>query len=107
MSGKVLIYSKCFVIWRDHFQNPVGGRLYVIPKAGQSTHQNKSQTPLSSQPCAATLPVSLVTRWRFLMNSPNGYSLTKLLVVLALLGVLSALALSTLYPAMMTMLYGG
>ena len=79
--------------------------LYVIPKAGQSTHQNKSQTPLSSQLCAATLPVSLVTRWRFLMNSPNGYSLTELLVVLAL--VLSALALSTLYPAMMTMLYGG
>lgn len=39
------------------------------------------------------------------MNSPNGYSLTELLVVLAL--VLSALALSTLYPAMMTMLYGG
>ena len=39
------------------------------------------------------------------MNSPNGYSLTELLVVLALLGVLSAL--STLYPAMMTMLYGG
>ena len=45
MSGEVLIYSKCFVIWRGHFQNPVGGRLYVIPKAGQSTHQNKSQTP--------------------------------------------------------------
>ena len=39
-------------------------------------------------------------------NSPNGYSLTELLVVLALLGVLSAVALSTLYPAMMTMLYG-
>ena len=39
------------------------------------------------------------------MNSPNGYSLTELLVVLAL--VLSALALSTLSPAMMTMLYGG
>ena len=46
-----------------------------------------------------------MTRWWFLMNSPNGYSLTELLVVLAL--VLSALALSTLYPAMMTMLYGG
>ena len=41
------------------------------------------------------------------MNSPDGYSLTEPLVVLALLGVLSALALSTLYPAMMTMLYGG
>ena len=41
------------------------------------------------------------------MTSPNGYSITELLVVLALLGVLSALALSTLYPAMMTMLYGG
>ena len=41
------------------------------------------------------------------ITSPNGYSLTELLVVLALLGVLSALALSTLYPAMMTMLYGG
>ena len=40
-------------------------------------------------------------------NSPDGYSLTELLVVLALLGVLSAVALSTLYPAMMTMLYGG
>ena len=39
------------------------------------------------------------------MNGSNGYSLTELLVVLAL--VLSALALSTLYPAMMTMLYGG
>ena len=37
----------------------------------------------------------------------NGYSLTELLVVLALLGVLSAVALSTLYPVMMTMLYGG
>ena len=41
------------------------------------------------------------------MTSANGYSLTELLVVLALLGVLSAVALSTLYPAMMTMLYGG
>ena len=40
-------------------------------------------------------------------NSPNGFSLTELLVVLALLGVLSAVALSTLYPVMMTMLYGG
>ena len=41
------------------------------------------------------------------MNSPNGFSLTELLVVLTLLGVLSAVALSTLYPVMMTMLYGG
>ena len=41
------------------------------------------------------------------MNSANDYSLTEPLVVLALLGVLSALAISTLYPAMMTMLYGG
>ena len=81
--------------------------LYVIPKAGQSTHQNKAQTPLSSQLCAATWPRNLAMKWKFPMNSPNGYSLTELLVVLALLGVLSALALSTLYPAMMTMLYGG
>ena len=41
------------------------------------------------------------------MNSANDYSLTELLVVLALLGVLSAVALSTLYLVMMTMLYGG
>lgn len=41
------------------------------------------------------------------MNGSNGYSLTELMVVLALIGVLSALALSTLYPAMMCMLYGG
>lgn len=44
---------------------------------------------------------------KYRMNSPNGYSITERLVVLALLSVLSALALSTLYPAMMCILYGG
>ena len=39
-------------------------------------------------------------------NSPNGYSLTELMIVVAILGALSALALTTLYPAMMCMLYG-
>ena len=41
------------------------------------------------------------------MNSANGSSLTELMIVVTILGVLSALAISTLYPAMMTMLYGG
>ena len=44
---------------------------------------------------------------RFRMNLPNGFSLTELMIVVAILGVLSALALSTLYQVMMTMLYGG
>ena len=42
--------------------------LYVIPKAGQSTHQNKSQTPLSSQLCAATWPRNSVMKLRYRRN---------------------------------------
>lgn len=56
-----------------------------------------------------TIATAKTARNKYLkeLEKTNGFSLTELLVVLALLGILSALALSTLYPVMMTMLYGG